>query len=306
MHAPIDLAWLVARLRATVDVGGPWLSFVWAALACAALAACARRSARRADAQAALADERALALFFATALVVGVAGFALFLLAIGYPTQPWYYFSLLGLAAVSCEASLHLALRGAWLWRCARLALTVLALGLVAPALWRGNPERMTNLDRVAAELATRARPDDLIVVAPWYLGISFAHYYSGPTPWVTVPDLPDHSLTRYDLVKQHMIDPRGELESAERVRETLQRGARVFVVGELPFLEGNPPAIAPPVAPHSELGWREFHYQRLWSRMIAHALQTHATRVDAIPVELGVVSRFERPPLHAFGVGPL
>ncbi len=308
IRTPVDLAWLAAKLGESVNVGGPWLSFVWTGLVLAALAACARAIVRPAAAGEPEADARAQAVFFATALLLGVTAYALFLLSVGYPTQAWYYFSLLGLVALLAEAGLHVVLRAAPVWRGARVALVLVALIVVAPALWQGNPMRMTNFDRLAAELEARAQPRDLIVVAPWYLGISFAHYYAGPTPWLTVPDLSDHRLTRYDLLKQVMTDPGAVPRSAARVRETLVRGGRVWLVGDLPFLDGNPPAQAPPVAPGSQLGWSELQYQRLWSRIVAHALQAHATRVERITLGsalVEVVSPFESPPLYGFDAGP-
>ncbi len=306
IRAPVDLAWLVGRLRAAVELEAPWLSLVWLGLAFAALGLCAREVARGPTAAVQPADARAQAVFFAVALLVGVVAYTAFLVQVGYPTQAWYYFSLLGLAAVLIEASLRFALRGALAWRVARIALVVVALAGVAPALWRSTPARLTNFDRLAAELEARSRPGDLVVVTPWYLGISFAHYYGGVLPWLTVPDVSDHALTRYDQIKGIMGDPDAVPQSAERVRQTLQQGGRVWLVGDLPFIAGNPVAHPPPIAPDPRLGWSELHYQVLWSRIIAHALQAHASAVEKIPIDgLGVVSPFESPPLYRFDAAP-
>ena len=76
--------------------------------------------------------------------------------------------------------------------------------------------------------------------------------------------------------------------------------------MGELQFVEGNPPAEPAPVAPDSPLGWSEPRYMNLWSRIVAQTLQAHATHVEQIPLgELGVVSPFESPPLYGFDALP-
>ncbi|MCC6642741.1 MAG: hypothetical protein IT386_16395 [Deltaproteobacteria bacterium] len=245
---------------------------------------------------------RAQAAFFSVALLAGAGTYAIFLLLVGYPTQSWYYFSLLGFAVVLIESGLHRILRGAAAWRTARLAIVVAGFGLVLPALWRGQPMRLTNLDAVAQVLREQARPDDLVLVFPWYLGISFDHYYTGATPWMTVPDLPDHALTRYDLLKGLMTRPDEARRAADRAQETLERHASVWVVGELPLVEGNPRPPDPPIAPTATLGWREGAYVLLWGRDVAYRLQARANVISRIPIPVaGAVSPFETPPLTRF-----
>jgi hypothetical protein len=120
------------------------------------------------------------------------------------------------------------------------------------------------------------------------------------------VPDLEDHKLTRYDLVKQLMLRPDAVRPIADRVQETLQRHRSVWLVGRLPMAAGNPQPRVPPVAPDSPLGWSELAYQSLWSREVGHRLQAHANQVAQIPIgELGVVSPFENLPLHRFDAVP-
>ncbi len=303
---PVDLVWLAGKLRETVEVGGPWIPLLWAGLTLSALVACARPFWSRTPDSESLTEQRARAVFLSLALVVGVAGYATFLILVGYPTQSWYYLSLVGLAGVLIETSFELQAGKAFAWRAVRLGIVVAGLAVVAPVLWRGHPLRMTNLDRVAAALAVEARPDDLILVTPWYLGISFDHYYTGPTPWLSVPDLSDRTLTRYDLVKEQMTRPEAARAIADRAQKTLQGHGRVWVVGDLPLIEGNPPVPAPPIAPDSPLGWSERDYQFLWSRAVAHRLQEHATGLSRIPIEgLGAVSPFENPPLYLFEASP-
>lgn len=305
-RTPVDLGWLVAKLRQAVEIDGPWLSLLWTGLAISALVACAHRLWHPASTSASVAEQRARTVFLSVALLVGVAGYATFLILVGYPTQSWYYLSLLGLTAVLIESSLALHLGDRFGWRVLRLGIVASAIVVVAPALGRSYPTRLTNFDRVAATLTEQARPDDLILVTPWYLGISFDHYYAGPTPWLSVPDIADHKLTRYDLVKDLMTRPDAVRPIADRVQATLERHGRVWLVGDLPLVAGNPPPPAAPVAPDSPLGWSESGYQQLWSRTVAHRLQEHADRRSRVPIEgLGVVSPFENPPLYLFEALP-
>jgi hypothetical protein len=120
------------------------------------------------------------------------------------------------------------------------------------------------------------------------------------------VPDVSDRRLTRYDLVKAQMLRPDAVRPVADRVSQTLSTGGRVWVVGSLPLLDGNPTPRAAPVAPDSPLGWSESAYQQLWSREIAHRLQQHASRLTQVPIATPVaVSRYESPPLLLFEAEP-
>lgn len=305
-RAPIDLAWLIQRVRATVEVEGAWLSALWLGLAIAALALCAFRLVRPAVGAESPVEQRARAAFFAVSLLLGTSAYAVFLVLVSYPTQPWYYVSFLGLAAVLIESSLVLELRDRLGARALRLGIVVVGFALATAGIWQQSNLRMTNLDLVARTLAEQARADDLILVAPWYLGISFDHYYLGETPWLSVPDVSDRSLTRYDLVKAQMLRPDAVRPVADRVSQTLSTGGRVWVVGSLPLLDGNPTPRAAPVAPDSPLGWSEAAYQQLWSREVAHRLQQHASRLTQVPIATPVaVSRYESPPLLLFEAEP-
>lgn len=301
-RSAVDLAWLSGRLWQSVQIDGPWLGFVWAGLAIAALTVCVYRLFRPAPSQESPTEQRARAVFFAVTLCVGIGGYATFLILVGYPTQSWYYLSLLGLAGVVIESSLVLQTGAGLGFRVVRLGIVVASLALVAPGISEGFPLRTTNLDRVAAVLQDQARADDLILVSPWYLGISFEHYYAGPTPWLSVPEIADHELTRYDLVKEVMMRPEGVEPIADRVQETLARRGRVWLVGVLPLVAGNPPPPVAPIAPDSPLGWSEHEYQQLWSRTVAYRLQKYASQRSRVPIDgIGRVDRFENPPLYLF-----
>src|SRR4029077_10013018 len=78
------------------------------------------------------------------------------------------------------------------------------ALGLLVLlpfAGWQKITERQTNMDVVAKTLTEKTAPSDLILLSPWQYGIPFNWYYGGETPWLTLPQVTEHRLHRYDLV---------------------------------------------------------------------------------------------------------
>ena len=120
---------------------------------------------------------RDASLYCLIALLVAVPAYFVFLKILRYPTQPWYYIALMGLMAVALEGGLA-AVPWPWWKHWGRAALAG-AIGLVSfmPA-WETAHVRQTPMDLVAAQLEKRATSGDVIVVAPWYLGISFDRYY--------------------------------------------------------------------------------------------------------------------------------
>lgn len=242
-------------------------------------------------------DARLFALLSLPAVALAQWGF---LEAVGYEPRSWYFLPLLALGA----AALDVLLASSPLLRTARLGIAVLAvLTLALPAAGLARV-RMSNVDRVAERIAAEAAPGDLVVVAPWYHGISYLRY-GGRTRWMTLPQLEDHSIHRYDLVKARMAqpDPLGDVLAA--VERTLRSGNRVWVAGELTVPPpGTAIAVLPP-APGAPTGWRELPYLESWSAQLGALLRDRATaggrvRVPAAPSD-GPVSGYERMGLLVF-----
>lgn len=154
-----------------------------------------------------------------------------FMEALAYPPRPWYFLAVLALLAVALDVRLSASVP----WRVVRLWAALLAvLAIALPALTAART-RMTNVDLVAERIAAEARPEDLVVVTPWYMGISYLRYDRGPAPWMTAPDLPDHRIHRFDLLKGSKVD----LGAIER---TLRSGDRIWLAGRI---ETSPPELA-------------------------------------------------------------
>ena len=152
---------------------------------------------------------------------------------------------------------------------------TSIALWSLAPTI-SAIRSRQTNIDLVAARLEEASAASDLVVVMPWYLGVSFERYYRASAPWMSVPAIADHKLQRYDLFKAQMqaSEPLAPVFAA--MERTLRSGNRVWLVGQLMFPQpgGTAPRLAP--APDPGAGWNEGAYLTSWM------VQTIAVPPDA------------------------
>ena len=332
----VSLDWVLGRLAEAVGLAGDFAVWVWLAAALLAVAACTYRLARpaedashgsaessaesragpadssgrpiharraRTDSGAGQSDPRDLPLFIlVTLLVVGVAYIA-FLKFLGYPTQPWYYVTLIALAGVMVDAAVGRLIRGET-GRLFRLAAVVVVGLAVSTNVWSQACTRQTNVDLVAAKLESVAAPDDLIIANPWYFGLGMNRYYHGPAPWVTLPPIDDFRTHRYDLYKERMAEVDPIRAVLDRMAATLRGGHRVYLVGGLDFLgPGQAPLVLPP-APESRYGWSEAAYGAAWSAQAAFVLQSHANSFEPVGVpHAGPVNQFENVRLFVFRV---
>ena len=281
----IRLDWFWTKLREALNPAGAVAVWVWVGLLVVVLGG-GMLCLLTAEETRLGRGQRDLILFSSVALVVAIVGYYLFLKKLQYPTQPWYYVALLTFVALPIDVASS-AFSG---FRTARIARLLVAGGIVAmtvlPAM-SAVRTRMTNLDVVAAWLEQNAQPGDLLVVNPWYYGITFARYYHGDVAWVTIPPVEDHRYARVDLFLSHMTTP-DQREPVrpilDQVAQTLGSGKRVWLVGGLHFLQPHEQASLQPPAPNGRWGWHDGPYSKSWSMQVAGFIQSHAARVDAIP----------------------
>jgi hypothetical protein len=127
----------------------------------------------------------------------------------------------------------------------------------------------------MASFVTSHAAPDDLVVVNPWYVGITLSRYYRGRAPVLSVPPIDDLTVHRYDLVKASMIaaDPIAPLLS--RVQQVLMSGRHVWYIGTFDTPKDGPvPPLRPP--PTADSGWSVVPYQRIWSQQLGQFLNEH------------------------------
>ena len=287
----IGLAGMARRFATAASSPAPAMGAVWAAAALATVGGCGWLAQRWRHVAAA---ERSLVAYALSTSFLALAGTAVFLKILRYPTPDWYYIALLAVLACALDAAAGVVARQARGPRLARLLTLAVAFLLTPPAVAQVR-ERMTNLDLVAAVLRERARPRDFILVAPWPLGVSFRRYYDGATPWETLPPMQDLRTHRYDLLMAQMRLPDPLAPLRARIAETLQAGGRVWLVGGL---EAPPPGAAPPrlaPAPHDPAGWSEGPYARSWSMQMVDFLRRHRKEgaVVVLP-DAGPVQRLE------------
>jgi hypothetical protein len=230
------------------------------------------------------ATRAAVQLFSALAIVLATAAELLFLDILSYTPRVWYYLPLVALVAAAIEPLVADLSRAPW----ARLARLGLAAGLAAALLTLHLPElqtRMTNVDLIARELAPAASADDLVLVVPWYIGVSFNRYYRGPARWTTVPEVSDHRFHRYDLLKTRLAAASPLAEVMAGARRALAAGHRVWVVGDLRVPPRGQAAPMLPPAPEMPSGWKDTPYLNAWSLQLGAFLRDHAAALRRVPV---------------------
>ena len=236
-------------------------------------------------ARGASSDPQQQLIWFAISVcVLSVTGCCLFLRVLGYTTSVWYYLAFTCVVAAALDLIATNLCTAEWL-RLFRLGFGLAALIAAPFANWSAITERQTNVDLVAQAVANRAAATDLIVVVPWPFGVSFQRYYRGPAPWTTIPNISDHRVHRYDLIKAKMISSHPIDDLAEAVRSTLAAGNRVWFIGglNLPHPEEGP-MILPP-APASRFKWDNRAYTASWWQQLSVFAVAHANKIDPIPL---------------------
>jgi hypothetical protein len=235
-----------------------------------------------------------LPLYAAITLSLGLLSFLLFIAIARLPTQPWYWLPPMVLTAVCVDAAL-----GTWLDRYPGWRLALVGLMAFVPLI-TGVPlaqHRQTNIDLIAARLREQAKPSDLILVYPWYCGVTFSRYYHGTTPWTTLPALADSRSHRYDLLKEKLAATAPIKPVLDRVAQTLTSGHRLWIVGELPTPQPGetlPPDLPP--APDSPYGWADVPYSYVWGRQAEHFIKAHGGQTEVVPIGSGEpVSPYEK-----------
>jgi hypothetical protein len=294
------LTWYWQNLSATLDSSGVWTASVWVGLFAIAFAAGIFCLVSK-DADATNPSRSDIAIFSMTALLVGFAGYYLFLHQLQYPTQAWYYVALIAFTAVNIEVLTSLLDLGAG-WRILRISVLVLFVGLTVGPVRSEVRTRMTNVDLLATWLEQNSAPDDLIVVVPWFNGITFARNYHGAALWMTLPPMDDHRFHRVDLLQNYMkaVNQSEPVRPIlEKMEKALKAGHRVWVLGKLQFLEPNqvPPLLLP--APNEASGWHDLPYIEAWSMQVAYVIQMHAEQVRPVNIPVrNPVNHFENVPL--------
>ena len=293
----LDLSriWLVLH-RALSDPN-PLMFWLWAILLPAAIVAgcllLRKRSAPPSDSGSELAS-----FLLAILLALTIASYT-FLTALKFPTEVWYYLVWMGVTAVAIDALIARVLRDDWT-RALRLAAVVVLAAVLAPGTWQRARVRMTNLDLAAHRLNQETRKDDLILIHPWFCGVTFDRYYKGAAEWLTLPPLADHRLQRLDLFKQQMQLEAPIAPALEKMEAVLRNGHTVWLVGYYPFSQPPRPPPKMPRPGEGPGGWNEAPYMMAYGMEVAYFLQAHARESSPLKVETAqAVNPFENFPVR-------
>jgi hypothetical protein len=296
---PIDATWAFSCFQEAVEKGltGLPMLWIWISLLVIAIGAFAYQiSPRPIPTLSALTE---VPLFGLAAMAAGVVCFYGFLKFLGQHTTVWYYVSIMALLAILADVAIQGLLRAHSTWRWVQVGLVAVVALWIGPSTWQVAHSRWTNIDLVADKLRTAAGPNDFIVVTNWYMGASFARYYTGSTPWSTAPGL-DHQRYQDGMSFLKAMHTREAMKPVlEQIGRALASGNRVWLVGSVvPCAPGEVPGDAPANsgnAAQSVVG----RYADLWQQHVYYYLKTHAGHVDsiAVPSEDPITS-FEMMPL--------
>jgi hypothetical protein len=214
-----------------------------------------------------------LKLYAQTVFIFSALGYTVFLSILKFGSQPWHFVTLIAVLAACLDAIFGSWKRGALF----RIVLVLILVVVLGKSVWQQIQMRQTNLDMIANHLENHVKKDDLILIYPFWYGVTFQRYYDGESKWASIPPLEDLTLHRYDLVKKRMVETNPMASVLLKVTNTLEAGNKIFVVGALPRVSSgeNLPSVLPP--PHPVTGWLCGPYIVYWGRQVSLALEEKA-----------------------------
>jgi hypothetical protein len=270
----------------------PFVGIVWLALASMSILGAAIILVRRTD----RAQFGTAPLFALLTIAIATTTYYTFLGITHTAPQTRYHIAYLCLLA----AALELIVTALCLYPFVRIArlLVVVALGIFLPiTAWSRITQRETTVDLLAKNLERYAAAEDLIVVNPWFLGPSFSWYYHGTTRWMTLPELSEKRIHRYDQIKTKMEQTDAIADLKQAIMKTLQSGNRVWLVGGAQPTEQNGPLSLAP-APDPVFAWSSQAYTYAWSMQIGAFVQQHVVDGEVVLTPAKQVSINENIPL--------
>jgi hypothetical protein len=219
--------------------------------------------------------------FVGVALACSFAAYGIFFKLAALVVEPWYCIPLIGFVAVCCDVVLprvHQTLR------LGVLIVAIVSFLVAWPTTCSKVEQRRTNGDQLTVTLAQSINPGDMVIVHPWYYGLTFARYYHGGAIWKTLPPLEDYRYHRYDLVRQKLQMTNAIQPVLETAEATLRSGHRIWIVGDVPILNSiNPPPADLPPAPNGPNGWLDSPYTHAWGTKLGYLLASHATNATRL-----------------------
>jgi hypothetical protein len=253
--------------------GGPWMALVWCALFMMAAVATFALGWRL----------RAWNMIYAgVGLVAGTALFLGFLRCISVSPRVWHFPIFLAPSALAIETVLAQIPLASVRW--GRACMAALAVLASIPLCCKEVTLRQSNVDLVALKLKASAQPGDLILVSPWYFGISLRRYLDEKS-WTSVPPMADYRVHRYDLLKAQMVSAHPIAGLQEQIRQTLRGGHALWVAGMFLFQPTGhgPPEVYPPY--HGGMELADAMYCASWMYQITEIIRTNKCDITPVPL---------------------
>ncbi len=311
VHDPVPRSLPVKIFRQTYKWGGYTRGLLWAAIGLIGFTGLLQRlffwPAKRPEQT---REDQDLVTFLVPFFWVGTTGFWFYMYFLGVQTAPWYHLPWMTLLAVTTELSMGLWFRQQprrdslifsletpeqliTKFTIGKPQQEMLLMGLIlfssAAILYEVIPRvcyRLTTIDLIARDLSEVVGPDDLVVVTPWYVGISFGRYYDGPAAWTNLPNVDhiDHHLAYQEQKERVMPLPTadGIQEELKKIEETLAKGGKVWWVGPLNLLPPGREPLTLAGAPDPKYGWSEAAYLTSWQQTAIARMQSMGVNVDA------------------------
>ena len=279
LQGPITIVDIAGRMLGVAASSGAVVGLCWAALPVAAIVFLVRGRADRAGVR---NDVATYAVWVGALTTIGLAGLYLI---VRLHTQTWYYVGALALVAACADVALAVGAPAGIARTSALAALAILAIGLV-PALAVVR-EPQTNIDAVAGYLNRHAVSGDVVLVDPWAVGVSLNRYYTAPADVETVPPIADHTVHRYDLLRDAMMTGKPIDPLLARIQHTLQAGHRLWEISNVDAGPRDRSVTNLPRPPLAGSGWSSGPYERQWASQMQEFLDTHAVRREAVAVDL-------------------
>jgi hypothetical protein len=293
IRSSTDFPYILQGLVSAINGGGPLAAWIWSGCSLLAISVLfySQRPQLRQKRQDAQADR---ILFCGTMGIICTIMLLFFLKYMKVYITPWYYLPLMAIGALSLDG----VLGNSNMRSIVRIAVTMLAGATAFGAAWQGAHMNLTNVDKIAAVVESSAQKDDLIVVDPWFLAMSFQKYYHGQTRFTTLPPLEQYDASfaaLFDVLKAQMMSADPIQPVLSDMAKALQSGHRVWIVGWMDLSQKNAPPPALPPAPNSPYGWYVGAYMMNWDQQVAYFIQSHAKQGSVLPpVTDKPVSTFE------------
>jgi hypothetical protein len=151
---------------------------------------------------------------------------------LSYVLHPRYFLGLIAFTGILVDMALDArmsATQRSVLLRAAGVGILSL---MAATAMVRVAMCRQTNVDLASRFLEANTKPSDLILISPWYLGVSFDYHFRGTARWMTMPVMGDLSIHRYDEYLANARDPKCNDEIPAAITKTYREGGDVWYLG--------------------------------------------------------------------------